>query len=221
VSYCFYIEYLDRVICLEPEEFELWVDYSYDRIPYSEFIREATRILREKGVPRGRLFSVAMHILGLFEEGRYFIRLVVVGFDWTGRTEYCKRSGHDIVTECNVQGEFECLYGVFHAREDEIRDRLAEHLWEGYRRFLDEEYVLIRESSTSEGFNRFEVLRVIDKEDVTRLFFNISSAEFYRANECGGVLRRMGYYEDRLMRYMEDALAEFIEWLERECGLRE
>jgi hypothetical protein len=220
MTYCFYIWYLDMKICLYKHELDVWADYREGRIGFSEFIRQAMAILRAKGVPRGRLYSVAMYILGLYEEKRYTVNLVVVEFDWTGRTEYCKRSGHHMVTECNVTGDFECVDSVFYEKEDEIRNRLAEALWDGYMEFLEEEYVRIRESSTSEGFSTFEVVRHMERE-ISYLSYNIRSARFYRANECGGELRHLEYYDDKLMSYIDDAVKLFKFWLEGECGIRE
>ena len=219
MTYCFYIWYLGRKICLYKHELDVWIDYSRGRIGFTEFIRQAMAILRAKDVPRGRLYSVAMHILGLYEERRYTVNLVAVEFDWTGRTEYCKRSGHHIVTECNVTGDFECVDSVFYQNEDEIRNRLAEALWEGYMEFLKKEYVHVRESSTSEGFSTFEVVRHMEKESITYLPCNIRSARFYRANECGGELRHLEYYDDTLMKYIEDAVRLFRFWLEGVCGI--
>jgi len=221
MTYCFYVWYIDRKICLDNDEMAVWRDYSKGRIGVAEFMRRAMSILRYKGVPRGRLYSVAMHILGLYEERRYTARLVIVDFDWTGRTEYCKRSGHHMVTECNVTGEFECIEDVFYKRENEIRDRLAESLWECYKMFLEEEYVFIRESSTSEGFSRFEITKHTEKEGITELSYSIHSASFYRANECGGAMRHLEYYDEKLTAYMDDAVSGFIYWLEVECGFHE
>jgi hypothetical protein len=222
---CIYIDYLDTEICLEPEEYRVWEEYIREEIPYSEFIRRATDILREKGVPRGRLRSTAMYILGKLESGEYreeeeieeFVRTAVVEFDWTGRTEYCRRSGHDIVTECYVSGMFTCPEECFNEKQNTIRDRLAEHLWDAYRKFLESEYIYIRESDTTEGFSRFEVADVIETEEV-EIRFEIYSVAFYRGNSCGGELRHMGYYDRALEGYIHDSLVEFVRWLRDECG---
>jgi len=222
---CFYIDYLGTEICLEPEEYEVWEAYSRGEIPYSEFVERAIDILRRKDVPRGRLRSTAMYILGKLERGEYreeeeieeYVRTAVVEFDWTGRTEYCRRSGHDIVTECYVSGMFTCPEECFNEKQNTIRDRLAEHLWDAYKKFLENEYIYIRESDTSEGFSRFEVVDVIETEEV-EIRFEIYSVAFYRGNSCGGELRHLSYYIKPLEGFMYDSLMEFIKWLREECG---
>jgi len=252
MAYCFYIDYLDRDICLEPEEVAVWEGYSEGRISYTEFRERARDILRDKGVPRGRWLSTSMYILEMYEKGQYWIseeeleipeeeieeeikeeieeieeeeelkptRLVVVEFEWTGRTEYCKKSGHHIVTECVVGGRFECLEDYFYDNQDYVRDHLAEELWKAYTEFLSADYVLVVEE-TSEGFSKFDVVDTKEKYDVMRLFGAIQYARFYRGNTCGDAVRRMEYYDSTLESYMDDAMDSFLDWLEEECGIGE
>ena len=252
MAYCFYIDYLGRDICLEPEELAVWEGYSKGRISYTEFRERARDILREKNVPRGIWISTMMYILGLYERGQYWItpeevgipeevieeeieeeieeieeeeeikavRLVEVEFEWYGRTEYCKKAGHHIVTECKVTGYFECLEDYFNDYQDTIRDKLAERLWKGYTDFLANEYILVYEE-TDEGFSRFDITRTKEKYDVDKLLGMITSVSFYRGNTCGDVVKRLEYYDSILEDWITDEFDEFLSWLEEECGISE
>ena len=152
------------------------------------------------------------------EEEIKLVELVVVEFEWYGRTEYCKKPGHHIVTECRVTGYFECLSDYFYDNEDSIRDRLSEHLWRGYSRFLAEDYVLVAED-TDEGFSRFDVTRIRRKYDVNALSGSITSVSFYRSNVCGEPVRRLSYYDSMLESWIEEEFDEFLDWLEGGCGI--
>jgi 6-pyruvoyl-tetrahydropterin synthase len=112
---------------------------------------------------------------------------------------------------------FTCPEECFNEKQNTIRDRLAEHLWDAYKKFLENEYIYIRESDTSEGFSRFEVVDVIETEEV-EIRFEIYSVAFYRGNSCGGELRHLSYYIKPLEGFMYDSLMEFIKWLREECG---
>ena len=117
-------------------------------------------------------------------------------------------------------GRFECLEDYFYDNQDYIRDHLAEELWKAYTEFLSADYVLVVEE-TSEGFSKFDVVDTKEKYDVTRLFGAIQYARFYRGNNCGDTVRRMEYYDNTLESYMDDAMDNFLDWLEGECGIGE
>lgn len=146
--------------------------------------------------------------------------IVVVEFTWYGRTEYCKKSGHHIVVECTVDGQFECLSDYFYDHEQNVRDTLATYLWLGFVSFLADDYVLIPQAETSEGFSKFDVVGTRTVDEVNRLYGNITDVKFYRGNQCGDTVRRLKYYEGELFSEMEVRLNEFIDTLERECGIR-
>ncbi len=250
MSYCFYIDYLDMEICLEPFEVAIWDAYSKKLITYATFRKRAREILIEKGVPRGLWISVMMYILGLYEEGRYYIseeeleipeeeieeeieeeeeyieeeeetlpiEIVEVEFEWYGRTEYCKKAGHHIVTECVVTGWFECLKDYFEINQNYIRDRLAEHLWSGYVAFLSEDYVFVVEE-TSEGFSRFDVTNTKSATEINRLNGTIINVHFYRGNNCGDTVKKVSYYDSVLEDKISAEFENFMDWLESECGI--
>lgn len=243
----FYIDYLDMTISLSAEEVAVFDAYLKGEIGWTTFYRRAKEILVDKGVPYGYLRSVMMRIVYLWERGLYtkvtpvpeeiveeeieeeveeiveeeevsVKEEVVVEFEWHARVKYCERSGHHVDVEVEVTGWFTCEREYFESERDEIRDRLAWYLWEGFVDFMDEEYIPILHVSgieTEEGFSEFYVreIRVISGE--FRPTGKIDSVILRRASYCGGDYRRVTYFEDVAEAYFEDKFNLFLEMLER------
>ena len=114
--YSFYIPYLDLTVELTEEEFAVWHGYARGLIGVSKFEKEAMRVAREKGIPRGVRRSAIYFMLDAVERGTYIITEEELKIPEEEREEEVLEEVEELEEEeisewteiCEVEFEFHC-----------------------------------------------------------------------------------------------------------------
>jgi len=244
--YRFYIPALDKYIYLNSEEALPFFQRVVGKIGWTEFYKSARDVLRKHRIPRGYLKYTMMRILVCIENEEYDeyeipevkipveeveiekikvekeikeVKYLKVRCRWWGRTEYCERSGHHLVTEAHVVFEFTIPETCFEEYRSDIEHEIDRRLFDTYISFLETEYVLIYERTDS-GIEELEEIDSFYVPIGTPLEYDLITADFYVGRNCAFSPEWRDDLSPVFESYVDDALDRFIGWLEHYCGVR-
>lgn len=225
MPYRFFIPYLGMEIILRDDELEMVAKYSRGEISFRTYYEYIRPRLRASLVPRGYYRSVAMYLVGLYEEGRYTIitleKCAEIYLEWYIKTKYLARKGHEFITEGRAEIVIQMPLDCWKWKEDIIRNKLNDILVEKYIEGWTKEYFFVPASDIDADFERAIILRVktidiaYEECEIKGELINFETG-LKRKEEAVIVWDRE--LSKRIGNYIEEGVIEFIKQLKEICG---